>query len=90
MTQRTKTLLTWGAILAPLFLPLLGWGAMRYDASNMKADRFVTDSSVFMAEDAAFKREVRDGLRAIRDGQDSINLRLTQIQCGRRVQDGCR
>jgi hypothetical protein len=81
----------WAAFaLTAIAIPLVSWAFTRYDTSLLKVPRFVQDSAVFMRDDAAFKAEVREALRALKTGQDSIAYRLTQIKCGKLIAEGCR
>jgi hypothetical protein len=92
MTRETRQAAQrWAAfIMTVIAIPLLSWAFARYDASLMKVSRFVQDSSVIMNRDSAWKAAVLERFDRLQEGQDAMRLRLEQIQCGTRINQGCR
>lgn len=84
-----KRIAAWSAVLFPALAG--AWTiAKSVGATKLDVTRFVQDSAVVMARDSVWKAGVVDGLHDLKSAVDSANLRLRQIQCGARVETGCR
>ena len=90
--QRRDSLVRFAKTIATIATALLcAWGvADRVGAIKLDVSRFERDSAVIMAHDSAWKDGVSGALRDLKTSVDSANLRLRQIQCGAKVETGCR
>jgi hypothetical protein len=79
MTQRTKSILTWGAILAPFFLPLMGWAAVSYNGSLVHQTEYRANRSTDSLNARYDRREILDSIsetnRAVREIRDCLRAR---------------
>lgn len=93
MRQQAVSTIKRAAYWAALLFPALGgaWSAAKWaDAKKLDVSRFLSDSALIMQHDSTWKSGVMDGLHDLKLSVDSANLRLRQIQCGRRTEEGCR
>lgn len=87
MTQKTRDTIRKAAQIAAFLVPMGAAGRWGYGISSK------IDSIGAKADTSSVNQLRRDFLTAV-DGLsvkvDSANLRLRQIQCGKRVDEGCR
>lgn len=85
MTARSMTKVGWVLTPAAAFSAFV-WGAAQVDVRYVHAQEYrahVSLDSVRRVQDSLTRAQILIKL-------DSANLRLTQIRCGKRVDEGCR